>query len=105
MGRLMTFQCGDCDFNKTFFSGSGRLDFDIEKQKELFNCPQCGCLSLRTVKCEYNEEEGAYIPQVEKKQKCRKCKSLMVWAEGSEKLTCPNCHGTNCKYFMSGLWD
>lgn len=105
MGRIMRFECADCQYTKEVFSGSGMLDFDIEKQRELFNCPNCGCLSLRMVKCDYNEEACAYIPNVEKKQRCRKCKSLMVWAEGSEILTCPNCHGTNCRYFCTGVWD
>ena len=105
MGKLISFECSDCNYSSTFLSGSGMLDFDLEKQKILFNCPRCGFLSLRTVKYQYNEEEGAYTPVIGKRQTCRKCKALMVQADNSEELTCPKCHSSNCKCFMSGVWD
>ena len=43
MGRVMRFSCNDCGYKKEVFSGSGMRDFSFEKQKELFNCPGCGC--------------------------------------------------------------
>ena len=102
MGQILSFECGDCNYGKTFYTGSGMLDFDSRKQKELFNCPHCGSLSLRTVKYESNRGNG---PSIEKKQKCGKCRSLMVWAEKSKELTCPNCHSNNCICFEVGQWD
>ena len=105
MGRIMKFACNDCGYQKDVMSGSGMLDFHLGKQKELYNCPGCGCISLRTVNCQFDEDSDAYEPLVEKKQKCRKCSTVMIWAESGEKLTCPQCNGNQCNYFAVGLWD
>jgi predicted RNA-binding Zn-ribbon protein involved in translation (DUF1610 family) len=104
LGRVMVFLCNDCGFHKTIFSGSGMHD-DIRKQKELYNCPKCGCISLRTVHCVLFEDEGVYVPAVHMRQKCSDCNTDMIWAESGEMLTCPQCNGNNCIYFNDGVWD
>ena len=98
MGQILSFECEDCNYSEMFYTGSGMMDFASGKQKELFNCPRCGFLSLRTVK----REKGS---SVEKMQKCRKCSSLMVWAEESKELTCPKCQSNNCICLEVGCWD
>lgn len=105
MGRIMTFTCKDCNYHKDFFTGSGMLDFNYKKQKVVLNCPKCGFLSLRTVKCEYSEETDGYIAVLNKTQTCRKCKTRMIWAGSNSELTCPICLSKSCEYNMSGVWD
>ena len=105
MGRVMRFSCNDCGYKKDVMSGTGMLDFNLEEQKELFNCPGCGCISLRTVKCQFDEKKDAYVPLLEKRQKCRKCSTIMIWAESGEQLTCPQCHSNHCEYSCVGFWD
>lgn len=107
MGQILLFECGDCNYNKTFFTGPGMMEFrvglgGVVEEKELYNCPRCGFLSLRTVKYEFNKEKGSSI---KKKQKCRKCNTLMALAEESIELTCPNCHSNKCICLSVGQWD
>lgn len=106
MGQILSFECEDCNYSEMFYTGSGMMDFASGKQKELFNCPHCGFLSLRTVKLERGST-------VEKKQKCSKCGSIMACVEGSPLvlidggtgLTCPNCRSNNCICVEVGNWD
>ncbi len=108
MGTAVSFSCKDCGYSEEFFIGSGMLDYEPGKSRELFNCPACGFLSCRKVPTQYIEAEDDIreVPLRSRHLKCRKCGTAMNWIGDAVTYTCPKCQSHNCTCEdMMLLWD
>lgn len=88
MGQFVGFVCSKCNYEKSYFLGTG---FRNNKEKKLYECNNCKALKASVLT----------IP------KCSKCKtSSLILIDNLEKnFNCPKCNSNDYHFGIGGSWD